>query len=68
MRFYCYLGPLKKGFKDACRPILELDGCHIKGNFLTPLLSIDYIVLDPNNGYRLVAWVAVEREITKQWK
>lgn len=31
-RFYMCLGPLKKGFKENCRPLICLDGCHLKGN------------------------------------
>ncbi|KAL3514047.1 hypothetical protein ACH5RR_026764 [Cinchona calisaya] len=31
MILYSCLGPLKQGFKDGCRPIIGLDGCHLKG-------------------------------------
>lgn len=30
-RIYACLGPAKKGFKTGCRPIIGLDGCHLKG-------------------------------------
>ncbi|XP_027156674.1 uncharacterized protein LOC113757758 [Coffea eugenioides] len=49
MRMYCCLGPLKKGFKDGCKPILCLDGCHIKGRYSGQLLTA--IAVDPNNGF-----------------
>ncbi|XP_071927647.1 uncharacterized protein [Coffea arabica] len=66
MRMYCCLGPLKKGFKDGCRPILCLDGCHIKGRYPGQLLTA--IAVDPNNGFWPVAWAAVEKEATEQWR
>ncbi|KAL3537569.1 hypothetical protein ACH5RR_000935 [Cinchona calisaya] len=49
MRFYCALGPLKKGFKTGCRPILSLDGCHTKGPY--PSQRLTAIGVDPNNGW-----------------
>lgn len=33
-RFYVCLGPLKKGFKEGCRPFICLDGCFLKGKGL----------------------------------
>nr|XP_027117326.1 uncharacterized protein LOC113734809 isoform X1 [Coffea arabica]XP_027117327.1 uncharacterized protein LOC113734809 isoform X1 [Coffea arabica]XP_027117328.1 uncharacterized protein LOC113734809 isoform X1 [Coffea arabica]XP_027117329.1 uncharacterized protein LOC113734809 isoform X1 [Coffea arabica]XP_027117330.1 uncharacterized protein LOC113734809 isoform X1 [Coffea arabica]XP_027117332.1 uncharacterized protein LOC113734809 isoform X1 [Coffea arabica]XP_027117333.1 uncharacterized prot len=48
-RFYCCLGPLKKGFNEGCRPIIALDGCHTKGAYLGQLLTA--IGTDPINGW-----------------
>ncbi|XP_071905845.1 uncharacterized protein [Coffea arabica] len=47
MRLYCCLGALKEGFK-MCRPVIGLDGCHIKGPYPAQLLSA--VAVDPNNG------------------
>ncbi|XP_027174348.1 uncharacterized protein LOC113773960 [Coffea eugenioides] len=65
MRLYCCLGPLKKGFKDGRRPIIGLDGCHLKGIYKGQLLTA--IAADPNNGWWPIAWAVVEREATEQW-
>ena len=65
MRLYCCLGPLKKGFKDDLRPLIALDGCHLKGTYRGQLLTA--IAADPNNGWWPIAWAVVEREATEQW-
>ncbi|XP_027124089.2 protein FAR1-RELATED SEQUENCE 6-like [Coffea arabica] len=66
MRLYCCLGPLKQGFLDGCRPIIRVDGCHIKAEYRGQLLTA--IGVDPNNGWWPIAWAVVEREATEQWK
>ncbi|XP_027183722.1 uncharacterized protein LOC113782007 [Coffea eugenioides] len=66
MRLYCCLRPLKQGFKDGCRPIIGLDGCHLKGTYPGQLLTA--LGVDPNNGYWPIAWAVVEKEATEQWK
>ena len=38
MRFDCCLGPLKKGFRKGCRPIIALDECYIKRQYPDQLL------------------------------
>ncbi|MBA0789218.1 hypothetical protein Gotri_026473 [Gossypium trilobum] len=30
-RFYVFFEALKRGWKEGCRPILDLDGCFLKG-------------------------------------
>ncbi|XP_027182135.1 uncharacterized protein LOC113780537 [Coffea eugenioides] len=65
MRLYCCLGPLKKGFKDSCRAIIGLDGCHLKGTYPGQLLTV--LGVDPNNGYWPIVWAVVEKEATEQW-
>ncbi|XP_071929017.1 uncharacterized protein [Coffea arabica] len=66
IRLYCYLRPLKQGFKDGCRPIIGVDGCHIKAEYRGQLLTA--IGVDPNNGWWAIAWALVERKATEQWK
>ncbi|CAN6715315.1 unnamed protein product [Malus baccata var. baccata] len=38
-RIYIYLGACKNGFKNGCRQLVGLDGCHLKGVFKGQLLS-----------------------------
>ena len=66
MRFYCCLGPLKRGFFSGCRPLIGLDGCHIKGTHRGQLLTA--MGVDPNNGWWPIAWAVVEKEAGEQWK
>ncbi|KAL5725139.1 hypothetical protein ACHQM5_008318 [Ranunculus cassubicifolius] len=42
-----------KGWKEGCKPMLGLDGCHLKGKYGGCLLSIT--ALDGNNGLFLIA-------------
>ncbi|XP_071928031.1 uncharacterized protein [Coffea arabica] len=65
MRFYCCLGPMKKGFREGCRPLIALDGCHTKGAYPGQLLIA--IGADPNNGWWPLAWAVVEKEAREQW-
>ena len=66
MRFYCCLGPLKKGFLAACRPLIGVDGCHLKGPYRGQLLTT--VAVDANNGWWPIAYAVVEKEATEQWK
>ncbi|XP_071918869.1 uncharacterized protein [Coffea arabica] len=60
MRFYCCLGPLKKGFREECRPLIALDGYHTKGAYPGQLLTA--IGANPNNGWWPLACAVVEKE------
>ncbi|XP_074373717.1 uncharacterized protein LOC141714074 [Apium graveolens] len=64
-RFYVCLGPLKEGVMDGCRPLIGLDGCHLKGPFGGILLTA--VATDPNDGMYLVAWAQVEAENNDSW-
>ena len=64
-RFYVCLGPLKEGFKDGCRPLIGLDGCHLKGPFGGILLTA--VGTDPNEGMYPIAWAQVEAENSSSW-
>lgn len=59
------LGPLKEGFINACRPLIGLDGCHLKGPFGGILLTA--VTTDPNDGIYHVAWAQVEAENNNSW-
>ncbi|XP_050383286.1 uncharacterized protein LOC126800043 [Argentina anserina] len=64
-RMYICLGALKQGFKDGCRPILGLDGCHLKSPYGGQLLSA--VGLDANNQTWVVAYAQVELENKDSW-
>ncbi|XP_074351911.1 uncharacterized protein LOC141691065 [Apium graveolens] len=64
-RFYVCLGPLKEGFLHGCRPLIGLDGCHLKGPFKGILLTA--VGTDPNEGMYPIAWAQVEAENTSSW-
>ncbi|XP_070672413.1 uncharacterized protein [Malus domestica] len=46
-RIYICLGACKNGFKNGCRQLIGLDGCHLKGMFKDQLLSA--VGMDANN-------------------
>ena len=48
MRFYCFLGPLKREFKEECWPLLALDSYCTKGTYPGQLLTA--IGANLNNG------------------
>lgn len=65
-RMYVCLGPLKRGFIDHCRPLIGVDGCHVKGTYRGQLLFA--ISCDGNNGWWPITWAVVEKETTEQWR
>ncbi|PRQ36663.1 putative transposase, mutator type, MULE transposase domain-containing protein [Rosa chinensis] len=62
---YICLGAMQRGFKAGCRPILGLDGCHLKSAYGGQLLSA--VGLDPNNTTYVVAYAMVEMESKDSW-
>ncbi|MBA0645735.1 hypothetical protein Goklo_013796 [Gossypium klotzschianum] len=52
-RFYVFFEALKRGWKEGCRPMLDLDGCFLKGLFKGELLAV--VGKDGNNQIYLVA-------------
>ena len=46
-RFYMCLDACKKGFKNGCRPIVGVDGCHLKGEY--PGMILVAVSKDGNN-------------------
>ena len=59
-RLYICFEALKKGFKDGCRLILGLDGCHLKGNQRVQILTA--VEIDTNNGKYPLAFSVIEAE------
>lgn len=64
-RIYICLGPVKKGYLAGCRPIIGLDGCHLKGPYGGQLLTA--VGMDPDDGMFPVAWSVVDAENTENW-
>ena len=64
-RIYICLAACKKGFLEACRPLIGLDGCHTKGPFRGQLLSA--VGADVNNCMYPIAYSIVEQENTEAW-
>lgn len=65
LRFYICLEPLKKAFRQSCRKIVGLDGCHLRGPYGGILLSA--VGVDANDGMYPVSWAVVESETTESW-
>ncbi|RYR73971.1 hypothetical protein Ahy_A02g008555 [Arachis hypogaea] len=56
---------LSKGFLAGCRPIIGVNGCHLKGDHGQQLLVA--VERDPNDNYFPIAVVAVEIETRNSW-
>ncbi|KAK8941312.1 hypothetical protein KSP39_PZI010017 [Platanthera zijinensis] len=65
-RLYICWGALKKGFMAGCRPIIGLDGTHIKTTTGGVLLCA--VGIDGNNNMFPIAYAYVLRENTKTWE
>lgn len=64
-RLYVCLQACKEGFKAGCRPVVGVDGCHLKGPHSGVLLAA--IGIDANNCMFHVAYAVVEGETKKSW-
>ncbi|XP_074271440.1 uncharacterized protein LOC141595375 [Silene latifolia] len=65
-RLYICLQACKEGFLKGCRPILGVDGCHLRGPY--PGICLVAVGKDGNNNIFPVAWAVVEVENTDSWK
>jgi hypothetical protein len=63
---YISLDACKRGFLSGCRPVICLDGCHIKTKFGGQLLTT--VGVDPNDCIYPIAMVVVEVESLATWK
>ncbi|KAK8693566.1 hypothetical protein V6N13_071143 [Hibiscus sabdariffa] len=63
-RVYICLQACKEGFK-ACRPIICLDGCHLKGYDHSHILSV--VGIDANDCIYLIACAVVDSENNSSW-
>ena len=64
-RMYICWGSLKRGFIEGCRPLVGVDGCHLKGLRGGMLLSA--VGLDGNNQIYLLTYALVEKEDAANW-
>ena len=64
-RFYICFAPIKQGFKSGCRPLIGLDGCHLKGPYGGQLLTA--VGSDANDAMYPLAWAVVEAENSDSW-
>ncbi|KAL5562042.1 hypothetical protein UlMin_031789 [Ulmus minor] len=62
---YICLHACKLSWLNVCRPIIRLDGCHIKGYHKSQLLLA--IGIDVDNGYYPVEYAMVEKECYTSW-
>ena len=64
----CYFSfdACKRGFLSACRPVIFVDGCHLKTQFGGILLTA--IGMDPNDCIYPVAFAVVQIENTESWR
>ncbi|PRQ55220.1 putative MULE transposase domain-containing protein [Rosa chinensis] len=56
---------MKKGWTEGCRPIIGVDGCHLKTMHKGQLLTA--VGIDGNNGMYPIAWAVVEKETREAW-
>ena len=63
---YMSLDACKRGFMTGCRPIICLDGCHIKTKYGGQLLTA--VGMDPNDCIYPIALAVVEVESLASWK
>ena len=64
-KLYMCLDACKRGFLEGCRPVIFLDGCHIKTRYRGQLLAA--VGVDPNNCIFPIAIAVVEVEDTPNW-
>nr|GMD98144.1 uncharacterized protein LOC109150412 [Ipomoea batatas] len=66
VRPYICFGACKEGFISGCKPIIGLDGCHLKGSQKGGQL-LSAIGLDGDNSIFPVAFAIVEGELKDSW-
>ncbi|GMI85406.1 hypothetical protein HRI_002209900 [Hibiscus trionum] len=64
-RLYICLQAMKDGFKAGCRPIIGLDGCHLKGYYKGHLLAA--VGIDADDSIYPIAFAVVESENESSW-
>ncbi|XP_012857918.1 PREDICTED: uncharacterized protein LOC105977175 [Erythranthe guttata] len=64
-RLYICFSACKEGFKNACRSVIGVDGCFLKGQRGGQLLAA--VGLDPNNNIYPICYAIVEGETKETW-
>ncbi|XP_021721007.1 uncharacterized protein LOC110688546 [Chenopodium quinoa] len=65
LRMYVCLSQLVRGFLKGCRPLIGVDGCHLKGSYPGQILVA--VGKDGNNSIYPFAWATVEVENKETW-
>ncbi|XP_021767712.1 uncharacterized protein LOC110732104 [Chenopodium quinoa] len=65
LRMFVCLRAVKDGFLKGCRPIIGVDGCHLKGAYPGQILVA--VSKDGNNGIYPIAWATCEIENKDTW-
>ncbi|XP_057803709.1 uncharacterized protein LOC131019041 [Salvia miltiorrhiza] len=65
-RIFVMLEPCRLNWLGGCRPIICLDGCHLKGKTFGCLLTA--VGKDGNDGIVPIAWAVVNKENKNNWK
>ena len=64
-RLYICFDSLARGFLEGCKKVIRLDGCFLKTEMKTQLLSV--VGKYGNNQMFPIAWVVVEGENHNSW-
>ncbi|CAL2240111.1 unnamed protein product [Prunus armeniaca] len=65
LRMYVCFAGCRQGFLDGCRPVIGVDGCHVKGPYPGQILTV--VGVDSNNGSFPIAYTIVEIESKQSW-
>ncbi|XP_024016569.1 uncharacterized protein LOC112089933 [Eutrema salsugineum] len=64
-RFYVCFDVIRKSWKETCRPIIGLDGCHLRHKMKGQLLVA--MGRDADNAIYPIAWAVVQAETKDNW-
>lgn len=64
-RLYVCLDACKRGFLAGCRPVVGLDGCHLKGAYTGQMFTA--VAMDGNHHIFPIAFAVVEAERKDTW-
>ncbi|XP_074283613.1 uncharacterized protein LOC141608152 [Silene latifolia] len=64
-RMYVCFKACRVGFLAGCRPVIRVDGCHLKGSY--PGMILVAVSMDANNNIYHVVWAVVEVENSQSW-
>ncbi|KAL3509677.1 hypothetical protein ACH5RR_029078 [Cinchona calisaya] len=65
-RMYICFEALKRGFREGCRPVIGVDGCHLRGPY--PGILLTAVGIDPNDFIYPIAYAVVEIENKNSWR
>ncbi|KAL3504701.1 hypothetical protein ACH5RR_034542 [Cinchona calisaya] len=65
-RMYICFEALKRSFRERCRPVVGVDGCHLRGPH--PGILLTAVGIDPNDCIYPIAYAVVEIENKNSWR